>query len=314
MRFGRLALAIAVASLVWVGAPGAQSVEDVNNWLTRVNLYRATALLPPVVENPTFSDGDWKHARYIVKNGPITSQDRWEENSGYVPSTIAAEIAALEIATALTGHAEFAETAAKWRTRLENWMVVSSAPETGPKLANGSPAKNYYLRVSPQGKPNELEKIKIQNDVGDAVASEIIDGGFLELVRLGIRKANDPFILSTLEVYENPANGVSLPRGKASAYRRYNRDGYGPQHIGGYWPLLAGERGHYAIAAKDFARAQAQLNLFESAALDSGMLPEQTMNASSEVSKGVACPLVWAHAELLLLHRSLEEGHVFDSP
>ena len=34
-------------------------------------------------------------AGYIVRNGPATPQDRWEEDAGYSPFTLAAEIAAL---------------------------------------------------------------------------------------------------------------------------------------------------------------------------------------------------------------------------
>lgn len=264
--------------------------------------------------NPVYIKMIEKAAQYIALNGPFSSQDRWEENSGYIPSTIAAEISALNKATELTGNPEFAKIAAKWSSHLENWMVVPTASPGGPRLLNGSLAKNYYLRVSPNGIPHEPAHINIANGIGDALASEILDGGFLELVRLGVRKANDPFIMATLAAYENPANGVALSDDSASAYRRYNRDGYGAQHVGGFWPLLAGERGHYAIAAQDFTRAKAQLNLLENTALTSGMIPEQTVTASGEATLGVACPLVWAHAELLLLNRSLEEGRVFDSP
>jgi len=38
------------------------------DWLSYVNYYRALGELPPVTENPTWSDGCWKHARYMVKN------------------------------------------------------------------------------------------------------------------------------------------------------------------------------------------------------------------------------------------------------
>lgn len=255
-----------------------------------------------------------KAANYIAKNGPVTAQDRWEENSGYVPSTIAAEIAALRAASTWTGNPTYAQKAENWSAQLEKWMVVPMAQAGGPLLINGNLAKNYYLRVSPGGNPSQLEKINISNGVGEANASEILDGGFLELVRLGVRKTSDPYIQWTLNAYENPANQVALPEGPATAYRRYNRDGYGANHVGGFWPLLAGERGHYAVAAHDFKRAKAQLHLMENSALESGMIPEQTVSASSGAALGVACPLVWAHAELLLLQRSLEEGHVFDSP
>jgi glucoamylase len=40
-------------------------------------------------------------ASYIVRNGPVTQQDRWEEDPGYSPFTLAAEIAALLVAADL---------------------------------------------------------------------------------------------------------------------------------------------------------------------------------------------------------------------
>jgi len=50
-------------------------------------------------------------ASFIVRNGPVTQQDRWEEDGGYSPFTLAAEIssllAAADIAD-LTGHSDIA--------------------------------------------------------------------------------------------------------------------------------------------------------------------------------------------------------------
>ena len=102
-------------------------------------------------------------------------------------------------------------------------------------------------------------------------------------------------------------------------YRRYNHDAYGANHVGGYWPLLAGERGDYAVMAGDMDRASAQLYLLERSSsaqwLDSRANdPPVQSTGQAEVGLGVAQPLVWAHAEDILLHRSIEEGKVFDAP
>jgi glucoamylase len=251
-------------------------------------------------------------ADFIVGHGPATPQDRWEEIGGYVPSTIAAEISALRAAARLTDDSHYSDAAEFWNSQVENWTLVHDGP-------HGS---DYYLRVSPSGNPTQPEPIRIANGGGDAYAWDILDGGFLELVRLGLRGPSDPNILSTLGIYESPALGIAqgFP-GAAGAltYRRYNRDAYGRSRVGGYWPLLAGERGHYAVKAGDLSRARAQLFMLESAALTSGLLPEQTLgargpSAQSNAGLGVACPLVWAHAEDILLNRSIHEGAVFDSP
>jgi glucoamylase len=237
---------------------------------------------------------------FIIAHGPSTMEDRWEEIGGYSPNTIAIEIAALREASRLTEDDSYSQVATQWQALLERWTL---APE-------GILGKNYYVRISPNGTPENPEPVLLANGSGQAFATDIIDGGFLDLVRYGVRAFNDPRILTTLQIYDNPATGVAQAddRTNALAYRRYNRDSYGENHIGGLWPVLAGERGHYAIASGDTEQARAQLFMVEKNATASGLLPEQNSGL------GVACPLVWAHAEDILLHRSLEEGNVFDAP
>lgn len=241
-------------------------------------------------------------ANFLIKNGPISPMDRWEEIGGYIPSSLAAEIAALEAATRLTGDPTYSNKAQTWKDSLESHTLV----QTGPW------GKNYYLRVSPAGQPNSHEIIQIANGGKKTFADEVLDGGFLQLVRLGIRSAQDPNILSTLTTYQNPRLGIS----KAGQYKRYNFDQYGPQHVGGYWPLLASEMGHYAVESGDLTLARAQYDELIQSALPSGLIPEQVIRTRPdlEYGLGVASPLVWAHAEELLLKRSLIEGKVFDSP
>ena len=248
-------------------------------------------------------------ASFIVKNGPTTQQDRWEEIGGYVPSTLAPMISALRQATRLTGDSSYARVADQWSQKVEEWMLVRQ----------GAWGRDYYIRVSPSGNPNGgRERIDLANGGGPAWADEILDGGFLELVRQGVRSHDDRFIRSTLGIYESPALGIAGNFGSASSalhYRRYNRDAYGPASVGGFWPLLAGERGMYAVAAGDRARAIAQLSLLEQSALPSGMIPEQVIDpVTNAPGLGSACPLAWAHAEDLVLRRSIEDGAVFDAP
>jgi glucoamylase len=266
-------------------------------------LYRLTSTDLDVVK---------RAASFILSHGPSTQEDRWEEIGGYLPDTIATEVAALKVATTLTGDSSYATVANQWQSLIERWTL---APQ-------GIWGKNYYIRVSPNGTPENPEPIQIANGGGQADATDILDGGFLNLVRLGIRSANDPRILTTLQAYDNPDSGIAAtdPTG-AITYRRYSKDSYGEGRVGGYWPLLAGERGHYSILAGDMDQARAQLYIVEKSAIDSGLIPEQTIGAPTSESSngsnaglGVACPLVWAHAEDILLHRSIEEGNVFDSP
>jgi glucoamylase len=247
-----------------------------------------------------------KAASFIMSHGPSTPQDRWEEMGGYSPDTIAAEIAGLREASALSQDDSYASVANQWQSMLERWTL---AP-------NGIWGGNYYVRISPNGTPEDSEPITLANGGGPAFSTDIIDGGFLNLVRMGVRSATDPRILTTLAIYDNPTSGISLPDNRTSGmtYRRYTRDGYGENGQGGFWPLLAGERGHYAILVGDRDQARSQLFMVEKSANPSGLIPEQTISAGSDAGAGVACPLVWAQAEDILLHRSIEEGTVFDAP
>jgi GH15 family glucan-1,4-alpha-glucosidase len=76
-------------------------------------------------------------AGFLVRNGPVTSQDRWEEDPGYSPFTLAVEIAAL-LATADLADARdeddlaayLRETADAWNDSIEKWTYV-----TGTDLA-----------------------------------------------------------------------------------------------------------------------------------------------------------------------------------
>jgi glucoamylase len=158
----------------------------------------------------------------------------------------------------------------------------------------------------------------------DFEARAIIDAGFLELVRYGIRRADDPLIVDSLKVVDHVLK-IETPNG--TCWRRYNHDGYGQRKDGGpflgwgqgrAWPLLGGERGHYELAAghdvKPFIKA---LEQFSS---KGGMLPEQVWDYEDFPEQGMykgqsagsAQPLVWAHAEYIKLLRSAVDGKVFD--
>ncbi|HEV2214416.1 MAG TPA: glycoside hydrolase family 15 protein, partial [Terracidiphilus sp.] len=155
-------------------------------------------------------------------------------------------------------------------------------------------------------------------------AREIIDHGFLELVRYGVRRADDPLIVDSLKVVDAVLKR-DLPQGPC--WKRYNWDGYGQGEDGrpfmGYgqgraWPLLVGERAHYELAAgHDIAGL---IRTYEKFASAGGMLPEQVWDEENRPGlslvkggpAGSATPLVWAHAEYLKLLRSAKDGKVFD--
>src|SRR5205823_3480178 len=135
------------------------------------------------------------------------------------------------------GAQQYLKTADEWNRNIETWTLTSSGP-----LGKGT----YYLRVS-DGNPNAATMLKLANNGGAYDQRAIVDQSFLELVRLGLRKPDDPNILATLAVTD-AALGARTPKGEV--YRRYPHDGYGegkpgaaPPGQGQLWPLLLGERG-----------------------------------------------------------------------
>ena len=274
-------------------------------------------------------------ARFLLERGPATEQDRWEEVGGYSPSTLAAVIAALiggatmareredpETAELLAAYADFLEA------HLERWTFTTQGT-----LLPGT--TGHYIRilpieggeVCPREDPNTAE-VRLPNLADGSAqvfpARTIVDGGFLELVRYGIRSPDDPRIVDSLKVVDATLR-VETPNGPA--WHRYPHDGYGDRDDGGpydrwgvgrAWPLLTGERGHYELAAgRDPAPYLRALERFAGA---TGLLPEQVWDAPDLPSAhlyrgrptGAARPLVWAHAEYLNLLRSTHDGRVFD--
>ncbi|MGI8821278.1 MAG: glycoside hydrolase family 15 protein [Chthoniobacterales bacterium] len=271
-------------------------------------------------------------AAYLVKQGPVTAQERWEENSGYSASTLATMIAGLVCAAEFAalqrggaGVAEFVLSYADWLAcHVEDWTVAQRGD-----LVPGKP--RYYVRITPAdpSRPDphpEVDALEVQiaNGGGRHPARDVVGGDFLQLVRLGIRAAADPIVIDSLAVIDRVLR-FDLPQGPS--WRRYSYDGYGQKEDGGAfdgtgvgrcWPILTGERAHYELAAGGDPRPlRRALELF---ANEGGMLPEQVWDGPAlEDSRlkpgaptGSAMPLCWAHAEYISLVRSLHDGVVFD--
>lgn len=276
-------------------------------------------------------------AAYLVRNGSVSPQDRWEEDPGYSPFTVAAEIAALLAAADLAEvHHEpsiatyLRETADVWNASIDRWMYV-----TGTDWCREFKVAGYYVRIAPvetgEGVSRFQKSIPVKNVVpgqASSLACHLVSPDALALVRFGLRAAADPRILNTIKVIDALLK-VEAPQGPI--WHRYNGDGYGEHEdgepfdgtgIGRVWPLLTGERAHFELAADRGAEARRLQTALESFAGAEGLLPEQIWDAPDMPERelffgrpsGSAMPLVWAHAEYLKLLRSLHEGRVFDMP
>ena len=222
----------------------------------------------------------------------------------------------------LEEYADFLES------HIESWTVTTEG-----SLVPG--IRRHFIRIHPADaddpQPDEDANhgiLELRNQPPRAPiaypAKEIVDAGFLELVRYGIRNPGDPLIEDSLHVVDAVLK-VDTPFGPC--WRRYNHDGYGQREDGGpfqgwgyghAWPLLTGERGHYELAAgRD---VQPYIRAMERFASSTKLLPEQVWalpdlpNAHMVCGRptGGAMPLVWAHAEYIKLVRSATDGQVFD--
>ena len=266
-------------------------------------------------------------AAHLILQGPVTSQDRWEENAGYSPSTLATVIAALvcaaEWATEYreTAAADFVFAYADWlAAHVEEWTVTTQG-----ELVDGFP--RHYIRINPTDPnapdphpdPNTI-MIQLANGGGLHPARNVVGGDFLHLVRFGIRDANDPVIRDSIEVIDRVLR-YDLPQGPG--WRRYNHDGYGQKDDGGAfdgtgvgrcWPILTGERGHYELAARRDPKPF--ITAMENFANQGGMITEQLWDGydlpdahmKRGYPTGAAMPLCWSHAEYISLVRSRHDG------
>jgi glucoamylase len=289
------------------------------------------------------SDTRWwpmvrKAAAFIVINGPVTQQDRWEEDGGYSPFTMAAEISALLIAADMAQSMDQPRAAEFLRHMADTWNfnIERRTYAVNTDLARQIGVEGYYVRITPppdgEGASSPLQGfVPIKNrgiDSSTARAVEIVSPDALALVRFGLRAPEDPRILNTIKVIDELLR-VKLPQGPA--WYRYNNDGYGEHEdgspfdgtgIGRPWPLLAGERAHYELAAGRIASAETLLGVMENSTGASRLIPEQVWDTTDIPGRelftgkgsGSACPLVWAHSEYIKLRRSLVDGRIFDQP
>jgi glucoamylase len=293
-------------------------------------------------------------ADFLVAHGPSFGVERWEEQSGYSPSTIAAEIAGLTAAATIArgfgdgSHARLYQAVADdFQRNVKAWTVTDVGPYSN------SP---YFLRLSRTGDPNADVTYGLGNGSVSVDQKSVVDGGFQELVRLGELSPSDPDVVNSLKVLDSTI-AVATPTG--TGYYRYgtsdpgSEDGYGdcwtpdatscPQDgqpwpttdtgSGHLWPVLSGERAESALAEGDSALARTQLGFLLGSASGVGLVPEQAWEDPDLAAApygsdpttasigfqdghpaGSAAPLTWAQAQELRLLVDLDAHQITDRP
>ncbi len=293
-------------------------------------------------------------ADFLVANGPSFGVERWEEQTGYSPSTIAAEIAGLTAASAIAAeHGDTARadlyqaTADDFQRNIKSWTVTTTGPD-GP---------SYFIRLSKTGDPNAAISYSLGNGGPTLDQRSVLDGGFQELVRLGELPVGDPDVQASLRIIDSHI-AVTTPSGVG--YYRYGNsaalgsaDGYGDCYqpsqssctvtgapwpptdtgTGHLWPVLSGERAESDVASGDVSGAEALLQAMINFSSGVGLVPEQAWEdpdlpaspygsdpATASIgftdgkAAGSASPLTWAQAQELRLILSVGTGHDVDTP
>ncbi len=292
-------------------------------------------------------------ADFLVAHGPSDGAERWEEQSGFSPSTISAEIAGLTAAANIAAvnhdpaHARlYQATADDFARNIKAWTVTTTGPY----------APRYFIRVSKTGDPNAAISYSLGNGSITADQRSIVDAGFLELVRLGILPARDSDIRNSLTVIDNT---IERQTNSGPGWYRYgtsqagSEDGYGdcwtpdptscpsdgapwpPTDTGSghLWPVLSGERGEYDIASKQGSSARTLLTAMQNMTSGQGLEPEQVWEDPNLAASpfgtdpstasigftngkpvGSASPLTWAQATVARLTLDLGAGRNLETP
>lgn len=278
---------------------------------------------------------------------PWSQQERWEEQEGYSPSTTAAVITGLTVAVEIARASGDAASADRYQAAADDYAskVEARMFTTEGTLGDG----DYFVRLSRNEDPNDHAPLGENNGQAALPEDQIIDGGFLELVRYGVRRADAPSVLATLPEYDDQTREdrlrVRYDVGGAPAWRRYGNDGYGenmetggnyglggmtPGQRGRLWPIFTGERGHYELArALQGGASEAEIRAIretyvagmEAMGNDGYLLSEQIWDGVGDPTAhryqpgqgtNSATPLAWSHAEYLKLLRSLADRAVWD--
>jgi glucoamylase len=333
-----------------------------NSWVNGAQYWQGTQMdeqaMPILLAwrlGPAVYNALWPNIRlsadYIVHTGPWTYEDRWEENSGYSPSTIAAEVAGLVAAARIAQDngdnvraASYLAAADYWQQNVTHWTYTNTGPYGN---------HHYYVRINPANMsqsgsgpqvyeptsyPESGQSFLVKNGGGTQDERAVVDGGFLELVRMGVKRADDPTIADTIAAYD--ATLATTIKSGNQAWFRYNYDGYGEHNdgnnfdgtgVGRAWPIFTAERGMYSIAKSGTGDSGASyLAAIKTYATPEGFISEQIWTPTTTLpgtwqvvtpspfivgtpTKSMA-PLNWAMGEYISLLASIQAGQVIDIP
>jgi glucoamylase len=298
------------------------------------------ALAVGLTGNDYYEDHIKPAADFVIAHGPSYGNERWEEQGGYSPSTISAEIAGLVAAAEIadrngdaTGAQLYRGVADAFQRNLKAWTLTTNGPRSSDP---------YFIRLSKTGDPNAAISYNVGNGGPTLDQRDVIDAGFLEYVRLGLLPASDPDVVRSLKVVDD---AIRVSTASGDGFYRYNGDGYGDrssdgrpwppnnQGNGHLWPVLSGERGQWEVSRGDVSGALGRLQTMMNMSSGVGLIPEQawelpdlpaspfgtdptqaSIGFQNGKPAGSASALTWSAGQFVRLTLDLAAGRQLDTP
>src|SRR4051812_2031677 len=317
---------------------GKQAPDSFNTQLDECAYPLVMALAVGLTSKSYYDDHIKPAANFVATHGPNFGPERWEEQDGFSPSTISAEIAGLLAAAEIADRNHDADSAAVWRgvadefqRNLKTWTLNTNRR-----------AAPYFIRLSKTGDPNAAISYNVGNGGPTLDQRDVIDQGFLEFARLGLLRKDDADIVRSLAVVDST---IRKTTDSGDGFLRYNGDGYGDrssdgrpwapsnQGTGHVWPVLAGERGQWELDNGDVSAAVKRLKAMQAMGGGVGLIPEQAWDAPDlarspfgtdptiasigfENGKpaGSAAALTWSAGQFVRLMLDTGAGKVLDRP
>ncbi len=253
-----------------------------------------------------------------------------------MPPTLSIRSSAADIAK-VNGDTQSAQVwlgvADDWQRSIEGWTVTTNGPlATHP----------YFIRLSKTGDPNAAISYNVGNGGPTLDQRSVIDAGFLELVRLGLKPFNDTAVTESLPVVDAT---IETNTASGPGWHRYNGDGYGDGATDGHpwapsgkgtghlWPVLTEERGEYDVSNGDTSTALTLLSTMKNFASGVGLIPEQdwelpnlapspygtdptvaSIGFQNGHPAGSAAPLTWSAGVYVRLLVDLTKNSVLERP
>ncbi len=290
-------------------------------------------------------------ANFLISHGPSFGVERWEEQTGYSPSTISAEIAGLVAAATIAERQHqpadarsWLATADQYQRTIKTWGVTTTGPLS---------TKPYFIRLSKTGDPNAAISYALGNGGQTLDQRDVVDQGFLEYVRLGELKPTDPDVANSLKVVDAT---IEKQTDNGPGWMRYNGDGYGDCYVpsgttsctvtgapwtdgganvgtGHPWPVLGVEHAQQELALGQRSDAASLLSTVNAMNSGPGLVPEQVWDEPdlpaspygsdpttasigfvNGEADGSASPLTWGAGAQVRLTADLSAGRDLEQP